>query len=893
MTIESGSKLGPYEIIEPIGAGGMGEVFKARDTRLDRDVAIKVLPDTFAADEQFLQRFEREAKTISSLNHPNICVLHDIGEQDGHRYLVMEYIDGESLAERLAKGPLPIDQVIRYGGQVAEALDKAHRQGIVHRDLKPGNVMITKTGAKLLDFGLAKTSDAVLFGSRRSSGETAGGTTHDQPTQQRPLTQEGTILGTFLYMAPEQLEGIEADTRTDIFALGAVLYEMATGQKPFSGKSKASLIASILDHQPPTISSVQPMTPPAFDHVVRRCMEKDPEDRWQSAHDVASSLRWIGEAGSQAGVAAPVTIRRKTRERLAWGIAMLCAIISLAAVWAALGFRDDANMRPVLRSAIEPPEKVLFDFRNVGGPPELAPNGHAIVFSGENEDGSTQLYLRRLDSLEIQAISGTEGASYPFWSPDSAYLAFFQAGKLRKVPSAGGAIGTICDAPDGRGGTWSESGTIVIGTRDGGLRKVSASGGTLEELTKVPGGDDDHRWPWMLPGSDRFLYAAREFDNPSEVEIRVGSIDGSVDKKLTRASSNPAFTDGYLLFASAGTLVAQKFDPGSLELGPETIPIAENVTESSNFSRSMFTVSSTGLLAYYTGKSNARTILTWYGRDGSQLGTLGDEAIHSTLLFSPDGKYAGVSIEDETIGTGDIWIYETQRGVKTRFTFDAMEELGPVWSPDGEMVYFSKLGVGGCRRPSSGSGDFECPKEWSDLVPMAFTPDGEKMLMNSWGGQEWDVVSLSMDTNEPEAVVQSSFREFGQSLSPDGKYVIYTSNESAQTEVYATTFPKASGKWQISVGGGGSARWSPDGREIFYVTPDHSQLMSVALIKGDLSEVDAPRLLFSIPNAPRDNFSWAITPDGKRFLVTVGTEAAREEPPMTLVTNWTRVIANR
>src|SRR5262245_11403851 len=471
MTHTAGTRLGPYELLSPLGAGGMGEVWRGKDTRLDRSVAVKILPAGFAGDEERRIRFEREAKTISSLSHPHICTLFDVGREGEAQFLVMELLEGESLADRLQKGPLPLEQVARFGAQVAEALDAAHKQGIVHRDLKPGNVVLTKSGAKLLDFGLARPGAGI--GGLSDSTE--------MPTQAKPLTNAGTLLGTFQYMAPEQLEGAEADARTDIFALGALLYEMATGRRAFQGSSRTSLIAAIVSSQPAPISTVTPMTPAALDHVVRRCLEKDPDDRWQSARDVAASLHWIGESGSQAGIAAPLAPRRKIREKLAWGVA---ALMSLVAVVTAVAYvsRPAPSRRP-FRATIEPPPgHALIPFDQFGL--SLSPDGKTLAFVCAAGDGRRQIWLRSLSEMAARPVPETDGGWYPFWSPDGQSLGFFADGKLKAIDLRGGSPRTLAEAPSGRGGSWGRNGTVLFAPNiSSPILRVSSQGGKTEPVT--------------------------------------------------------------------------------------------------------------------------------------------------------------------------------------------------------------------------------------------------------------------------------------------------------------------------------------------------------------------------------------------------------------------------
>ncbi|MGH9363953.1 MAG: protein kinase domain-containing protein, partial [Thermoanaerobaculia bacterium] len=540
MTLSAGFRLGPYEVLAPLGAGGMGEVYKAKDTRLERTVAIKVLPAHLSSSEEMRQRFEREARAISQLSHPHICALYDVGSHEGTEYLVMEYLEGETLATRLAKGSLPLDQTLSCGIQIADALDKAHRQGIVHRDLKPGNVMLTKSGVKLLDFGLAKL--------RQAESEPVASRLSALGTEGTPLTAEGTLLGTLQYMAPEQLEAKEADARTDIFAFGATLYEMATGRKAFSGTSQASLISAIMTAEPALISTIQPMTPPALDRMVKTCLAKDPDERWQNAHDLMRELRWIAELGSQAGVPGPVVARRKSRERFSWGLTAVTLLVALAAVAAAVRYAHRAAMlaRP-MRSSMVLPEKSALRAA------AISPDGTRVVFVARDSSGRNLLWIRPLDSLAVQPLPGTENPSFPFWSPDSRFIGFFADGKLKKIDASGGPPQTLCDAPVNRGGTWNREGVILFApVSDGPIYRVSASGGLPTPVTRLDPsrGETSHRWPFFLPDGQHFLYLVASFGGPKEkTGIYVGSLDSKEEKFLLPANSSVAYAPpGYLLF---------------------------------------------------------------------------------------------------------------------------------------------------------------------------------------------------------------------------------------------------------------------------------------------------------------------------------------------------------
>src|SRR5712691_1184624 len=661
MTMTSGTRLGPYEIVAPIGAGGMGEVYKARDTRLDRNVAVKILPAEFSQNAQFKLRFQREAKTISQLSHPNICTLYDVGEN----YIVMELLDGESLVDRLAKGPLPLGEVLKYGVQIAEALGKAHREGVIHRDLKPGNIMITKSGAKLLDFGLAKTT--IVSG------------TAEGATAQKPLTQEGALLGTFQYMAPEQLAGEEPDARTDIFALGALLYEMATGKRAFEGKTKTSLIGAIVSGEPKPISELQPLTPPALEHVIKKCLAKDPEDRWQSAADIAEELRWISEAGSQAGVAGVVVGRRKLRERM-W-IAIAAAALIATAVLSVVLRRTQVLASRSISAAIVLPSGINFDWDDIASL-TLSPDGKFVTFAARPAEGKSSLWIRRLDSSEAKPLNGTERTTQepltPFWSPDSKLLAFFAGGKLKRIDIEGGPAVTLADAGNGRGGSWNSDGVIIFSPnyRDA-IYRVSANGGPVSAITKVDEahGETTHRWPTFLPDGKHFLYLAGSHKGPERKvsAIYVGSLDSSERRLLLHADMSFIVVPGYLLFGRENYVMAQPFNGRTQKLSGEPIRIAENVANDPGYFRAAFAAANDGTMAYLTGDGAVERRLLWYDRNGKEIGSFGTSGAYAAIRFSPDaairfspdGKRLAVAM-----GTPytDVWIYDIARGVRTRFT---------------------------------------------------------------------------------------------------------------------------------------------------------------------------------------------------------------------------------
>ena len=876
MTVARGTRLGPYEISSPIGSGGMGEVYRARDTRLDRDVAIKVLPAEFAADAQFKLRLEREAKTISALNDPHICTLYDVGDN----YLVMELLDGETLAERLLRGPLPTDEVLRLGVQAANALDRAHKQGIVHRDLKPGNIMLTKSGVKLLDFGLAK-SNAPL-------------TDFSGSTQHRPLTKEGTIVGTFQYMAPEQLEGAEADARTDIFALGALIYEMATGRRAFEGKTRTSLIAAIVSGQPTPVSQIQPLTPPALEHVIERCLEKDPADRWQSAHDVAEELKWISAKGSQAGIAAPIAARRKTRERMYWLIALAAVIAAAAAV--------ELRREPprIVQTSILPPEKTQFAF-DQAGPPALSPDGRRIVYVAQPASGSRMLYVRSLSAVSAQPLAGTEDAMYPFWSPDNRMIGFFAGGKLKKMDASGGPVQTIADAPIGRGGTWSQREVIVFAPSSSGpLFKVSEDGGTVSPVTRIDAsrGDSTHRMPSFLPDGRHFIYLAQRAAVALDQggTLAVGSVEGDMTKALTNASSNAVYSSsGHLVYWRDRSLVAQKFDAKSLTAGRNLIPIAENVART-NRGDAAFALSSEGTIVYQTGAAVANSQLRWVDIQGKALEPIGKPADYRTPSLSNDGRRVLTAVADPATGRFDLWIIDLQRaGTPTRLTFDAADEFAPIWSPDDSMVAFSSDAKGSgdlMLKRSTGTGGedvlyannrFKVAADWSpDLKTILF----QEQNPNSG----WDLTLYSLDDHKARVFLQTPFNETGARFSPDGRWIAYQSDEqSGKAQIYVLPLSGNRGKWQISTDGGTRLRWSRDGKRIFYVSPDFTLMAVDVAAHGDEFTAAVPRALFPLNIKRMNGQQYDISADGKRVLINSPIEQT-EVAPLTLVQNWTAAL---
>jgi len=863
MALSAGTRLGPYELVAPVGAGGMGEVYRAKDTRLDRTVAVKVLPAHLSASADSRQRFEREAKTISQLSHPHICALYDVGNQDGVEFLVMEYLEGETLSDRLLKGPLAFDQVLRYGIEIADALDKAHRQGIVHRDLKPGNVMITKSGVKLLDFGLAK---AIAPPSSPAQLTTF-------PTQ-AALTQEGTILGTFQYMAPEQLEGKEADARTDIFAFGAVLYEMATGQKAFSGKTQASLIAAIIERVPPVVSTISPMTPLAFDRVVKTCLAKDPEDRWQTAHDVMLELKWVAEGGSAAGLPAPVVAERKPRDRALWaaiGFA-IGAVASGLGLWALLHGRDRA-FRPVTRYTITLPA-AGFLTGVLGNRIAISPDGRRLAYIAL-EKGQTRIYTRRMDEFDFTPVPGTEGGGQVFSSPDGEWLGFSVMGAIRKVSVAGGMPLPVVTTSAPLGIVWTPDDSIWWGSRQG-LMRVHAGGGAPQVAAKLEKGESSIRAPQILPGGKAVLFTT--LTSASSPEVAALSLETGKRTSLARPGFRSRYVEpGFLLYTTGqdSPLLAVRFDSERLEVHGSPVPVTQN-------SVSQFDVSRNGTLIYLSGSSDHGSELVWADSKGTSQAVSTPQHFFEQPRISPDGRSIAVANRE---GNPDVWVYSIDRGTLVRLTFDPEEDETPTWSPDGRRVtyrrankFFSKSADG------SGSEELLASVEGNAHIGN-WSPDGRFLAYSAImeGGE--DIYVLSRDDKWASRVfLKTPYNERGPMFSPDGRWVAYTSDESGRDEVYVQPFPGPGGRWQVSTQGGSEPMWARDGNQLFYM--NGNRLMT-AVVKSEPAFAAAqPQLVFDGPylRAHREHPNYDVSPDGKRFIVVSGKEVGNT--PLYVVQDW-------
>ena len=858
----------------------MGEVYRARDTRLGRDVAIKVLPATVATDVGRLARFEQEARATAALNHPNILAVHDIGTHEGAPYIVSELLQGETLRSVLAQGPLPVRKAVAYGTQIAAGLAAAHSRSIVHRDLKPENIFVTTSGhVKILDFGLAK----LIAGDPSRTPVSALPTTP-------PHTAMGVVLGTVGYMAPEQVRGLDVDHRADIFAFGAVLYEMVSGHRAFRGDTPMDVMSAILKDTVNGFPIAIRQSAPVLEPIINRCLEKDPAARFQTADDLRFALATLPFDSAPAMALNEATHRRFSLNGAAWWLVAAVAVVAVVAggweflrtepmsatpYWATLPLPNGTNMAVVDLVA---PRRLA-----------LSPDGRRLAFVTVSADGRRQIWVRPLNGLAAQPLAGTDNAFTPFWSPDGEWIGFFADGRLKKISASGGPPLTLCDwRGPGGGATWSRDGTILFGDDVGpfAIRRVSASGGT-SSVVRAPSranGETEFAWPYFLPDGHTFLYRVRGA-NPG---VYVGSLDSDVRKHLVTSDSNAKYAQGYLLFMRQTTLMAQPFDVSKAEMSGDAVPVAEHLTVA-GMETGGFTVSDNGVLVYQTGVASTASHLEWIDRAGKSLGSLGDAADYSGVDLSPDGKHVVVSL---TSGTNrDIWIYDNMRAVRTRFTFDPAVEPVAVWSPDGARLLFTSNRTGNYdlyQKSFGGAGSEETVlARPQSQVPDSWSPDGRLAIFETpgaaGGGADLWVLPLSGNA-QPYPFLQTPFDESRARFSPDGRWVSYTSDESGTPEVYVAPFPKADGKWQVSVGGGAWSRWRRDGKEIFYVAPN-GRLMAAAVSPsssgfnvGDVTPLFQTRARL-MQWYPYDSI------DGQRFLVNMTSEQEVSEP-LTIVINW-------
>jgi Tol biopolymer transport system component len=871
LPLEVGTRLGPYEILSPIGAGGMGEVWKARDTRLDRLVAIKSIHGPFS------ERFEREARAISALNHPHICALYDVGEHDGAGYLVMEFVEGAPL-----KGPLPLDQGVKYAAQICDALDAAHRKAIVHRDLKPDNILLTKAGVKLLDFGLAKAVSPAEAGSHVSPDAAAT----------KALTGAHVILGTPQYMAPEQIEGRDADTRTDLFAFGCVLYELITGQKAFEGKTPSSVMAAILATEPRPLRELQPVTPAALERIVKRCLAKDPDERWQSARDLKAELEWVG-AGANA-TAEPVAKRRPMWSMLfLLAAGAVVALIAALAVWSSWSSR--APDAPVLVAEINAPQDVTFTNRVM-----VSPDGRALVAQARVAGvGLTQLMIRPLDSVTWRALPGTEDAFGPSWSPDSKSLVFVTGGgKVRRIAVAGGPAETLCDSPPGfiPFTSWNRDGVILFSGRDG-LRRVSAAGGASTQVTALDAAAHEslHGVPQFLPDGRHFLYWVRSSE-PERNGVMVGSLDaapGVTNRKLIQTgpaaalfARAPASSGGFLLFMRESALMARPFDVAALAPFGDAFQVLPQVGRATDLVN--ISASDNGVLAYSTDTNQLVRQLSWFDRAGKQLGDIGDATSYFEQSLSPDDTRVAIARRDRD--NDDIWVLNlTPSGGLTRLTLHPGQDRFPVWSPDGRRIVYRAARESGedlYEKPVSSVGAerlfLKLPP--GRVMPLDWSPDGRHLAI---------VVDsrISIVTDgKAEPFTKTAFPESQAQFSPDGRWIAYTSLEARRADVFVQSFPAGGAKGLISIDGGSQPRWRRDGTELFYLSNDMAVMaVPIKVVNGAFEAGTAVRLFQTrISGSNTVSFQYSVTRDGQRFLVT--SQAQGVGRPVTLITDWLATV---
>ena len=895
---QTDESIAGYRILSRLGAGGMGEVWRAEDTKLGRQVALKVLPAEFAQDDERLARFEREAKVLASLNHPNIAHLYGLesiasgtdadadadSDAGAITFLAMELVEGEDLSERINRGPIPVDQAVPVALQIAQALEAAHQQGIVHRDLKPANIKLTTDGAvKVLDFGLAKAWEA----------ESTDHSLSLSPTMTQHATAAGIILGTAGYMAPEQAAGQGTDTRADVWSFGVVLWEMLTGSKLFDGETVSHVLAAVLTAEP-DLASLPDETPPKIVDLIARCLRKKPKMRVQAIGDVRIALEeYLADpAGAEAPtdlVAPEPPATPAWRRALPWAVAGALLVTLAAAV-----FLRPAPEPLVVKATIPPPEGMQFDLRPASpGPAVVSPDGSKIAFTALDENGRTRVFIRRLDAGKAHALSGTEGAQYPFWAPDSRWLGFFTQPDdvLRKIDTNGGPPITLCPASNGKGGSWSPDGVIVFsGDASSGLSRVPVSGGEPVELTvRDTDRHNSHRFPWFLPDGRHFLFVGRGVAG-EESTIMVGSLDGGDPVPLMNNESQAIYASGHMMFVRDQTLMAQEFDTDSLTMTGEAFPVAEDVLVVPGASLAVFGASANGVLTFQTGSAIAETTLEWRDRSGRSEGSLGDAALYRLARISPDESHVMVQVVDVESGTQDLWVYEVDRGIRTRFTFDPLADVSPVWSPDGETVYFSSNRGGKFdiyRKPLSGVGEAELVAEFEgNAFPTSVSPDHRLLAVGADGADSGDIQIVDLEQGGETSVFrQTEFNEGGAVISPDGRWVAYHSDEGGDFAVFVTTFPKESRKWQVSTAQGVYPEWRHDGREIVYT--DYNGMLHAVKVDGSGTtfKVGESDTLFAIEPPDQGGSFFSLSADAERILVIPGV-TQQANTLLNLVIDW-------
>jgi eukaryotic-like serine/threonine-protein kinase len=899
VALTAGTKLGPYEVVAPLGAGGMGEVYRARDTRLERTVAVKILPSNLSDNAEAKERFDREARAISSLSHPNICHLYDVGAQDGTSYLVMEYLEGETLADRLRRGPLPLEQFLKVAIETCEGLEKAHRNGVIHRDLKPANIMLTKSGAKLMDFGLAK---ALQPAAKVASTLTM---TVSTPAS-HPLTAQGTVMGTFQYMSPEQVEGREADVRSDIFSLGAVLYEMLTGKRAFEGKTMASVMAAVLERDPAPVSSLQPMLPQALDRVVKTCLAKDPDERFQTVHDLKLQLRWIAEAGisfASTIALAPVLPRRASKEKLSWMVVGALALCLIALATWMLRRPQVVEPAPVLAFVPPPPDTHYLAFGFGAGPVAVSPDGTRLAFSAIDKSGVIKLWIRPLKAHDAVALEGTENASWPFWSPDSRTLGFFADGKLKTLDVANGSVQVLSEvSPQDGAAAWGPDGTILITSgataqsRGYGvtpLYRVSALGGKPAPIGALSSDETAQGFPEFLPDGKHFLYASH--DRSFRAHIKMGSLSSGERELVLDDANHPRYAAGFLLFVRRGELFAQRFDASSGTLSGSAVSLEDC---------SSYSLGGDSVLAFQA--TSLQTRLEWYDVEGKPLGAIGPVAEYEDPKISPDGKQilSVIAPQDYRRGSAavgaDLWSLPVTGGVSTRLTFGPGWKAWSVWSPDGRYIAHSAESEGKvtiARKPADGSGTEETlltlDPDFSVASVEDWSPDGRYISYYAFStkdgrGETWVLPMLG--ERKPFQPAAATADQYDGQFSPDGHWMAYFSYESGRPEVYVVPFPGPGGKYQISHTGGWNIRWAGKSQLFFLTTGNQLMEADLSLTPQSL-QIKAMRPLFQMNLLDESVPLFDVTADGRRVLAV--TPARAESNSIGLMLNWPSLAAKK
>jgi serine/threonine protein kinase len=904
MSLAAGSHLGPYEILAEAGVGGMGVVYRARDTRLDRTVAIKILPEQLCSNPDVKQRFEREARAISAFQHPNICTLYDIGAENGTQFLVMEFLDGETLSQRIERGPIALKELVRIGTEVADALDKAHKQGIVHRDLKPGNIMLTKSGAKLLDFGLAKPLS--LATASAASAKQAPAFSAVTMTAVSPITQVGTIVGTVQYMSPEQIEGKDADARSDIFALGCVLYEMATGKRAFEGKSNLSIASAILEKDPEPITMVQPLAPPALDHVISRCLEKNPDQRWQSAADVRAELKWTETSSSTMKA-----IKSKHHQPWKWIAAVAAALLLGLAVGALLRPAPSAEL--IQASLLGPDNGSMILGRDDGSLPNLSPDGRTVVFTAI-QGGKKAIYRRSLDSAKAAKISGTEDGYYPFWSPDARSIGFFSNGRLRRVDISSGVVTDLAPAINGRGGSWGSDGSIIFSPDyRSELYLVPAVGGTVQKVTQLSPEHTSHRWPTFLPDGKHFVFSAinHSVQFGPQNGVYLGALGSKDVTRLVQSLTQGTVAGNYLFYLHDQNLVAQRLNGSKIEGDPQLI--ASGVQSDPDTWTGAFSVNDSGALVYQQGTGMTSSKLEWFDSSGRSAGTFADGKPYFHVYATRNGKYIATDVGQVD---GKIWVGNREKNSLTKLTFGEFQDSNPVISPDGQWIVFGRTGQGGGGPANTTAGN----SYHFQIVMKAFSGIGAERYLTSvdencqpldWSADGHYILFAKGELGAPAALWLLSpadgkqhqilgskklYNSLGDAkLSPDGKWMAYSSALTGATELYVSPVPQDGvdhedplGRYLISQNGALMYDWSADGKELYYVDLDRNVIAVPVHASGTTFDFGAPQILFRQPGIRGLNAQQFVSMPGRKFLINTADMAS--QMPLSFVSDWRQLL---